>query len=61
MVMGLPMYGRTFVLKDPTVNNIEFGVTPVESVGFKGPITGEAGFMGYNEVCISFSRLLMLN
>ncbi|CAG9794339.1 unnamed protein product, partial [Diatraea saccharalis] len=56
LVMGLPMYGRTFILKDPAVRNIEFGRTSVQAAGFKGPYTGEAGFMGYNEICQEISN-----
>ncbi|CAH0599782.1 unnamed protein product [Chrysodeixis includens] len=53
MVMGLPMYGRTFILRDPSTKVLEFGSTPVQNAGFKGPYTGEAGFMGYNEICVA--------
>lgn len=49
MVLGLPLYGRTFILQEDT-QNIEFGRTAVQQTGFKGPYTKEAGFMGYNEV-----------
>ncbi|KAL4717875.1 hypothetical protein ACJJTC_005720 [Scirpophaga incertulas] len=51
LVLGLPMYGRTFILHDPNTRDVEFGVTAVQAAGFKGPYTGEAGFMGYNEIC----------
>ncbi|XP_050673657.1 probable chitinase 2 [Leptidea sinapis] len=51
MVLGLPMYGRTFVLENPGVKSILFGVTAAKSVGFPGPFTKENGFMGYNEIC----------
>lgn len=50
MVLGLPMYGRTFILENPGVKKILFGVTAVKTAGFPGPFTKEAGFMGYNEV-----------
>ncbi|CAB3241732.1 unnamed protein product [Arctia plantaginis] len=51
IVLGLPMYGRTFVLTDPNTTVVKFGTTPAKEAGFKGPYTGEAGFMGYNEIC----------
>ncbi|XP_068622318.1 probable chitinase 2 [Battus philenor] len=51
MVLGIPLYGRTFILKED-VQDIEFGRTAVEQTGFKGPFTKEAGFMGYNEICM---------
>lgn len=56
MVLGLPMYGRTFYLMDASVGKVEYGRTPVKSQGFKGPYTREAGFMGYNEICMELSN-----
>lgn len=56
MVLGLPMYGRTFLLTNPDTRVLEFGSTPVKETGFKGPFTGEAGFMGYNEICMETSN-----
>ncbi|XP_073965066.1 probable chitinase 10 [Choristoneura fumiferana] len=56
MVLGLPMYGRTFILQDPDVEKIEFRKTPVKPQGFKGPYTKEADFMGYNEICLELSN-----
>ncbi|XP_045457634.1 probable chitinase 2 [Melitaea cinxia] len=56
MVLGLPMYGRTFILTNPGVKSIEFGVTPAKSTGFAGPWTREAGFIGYNEVCMEMTN-----
>ena len=51
MVLGLPMYGRNFILTNPDVNDIQFGLTPTLDTGFQGPWTKENGFIGYNEVC----------
>ncbi|XP_048477851.1 probable chitinase 2 [Plutella xylostella] len=56
MVLGLPMYGRSFVLTDPSTKDIIFGKTPAQSQGFKGPYTREAGFLGYNEICMEMSN-----
>ncbi|KOB72725.1 Chitinase, partial [Operophtera brumata] len=56
LVLGLPFYGRTFVLSDPDSRRVEFGRTPVKTKGFKGPYTGEDGFMGYNEICSEISN-----
>ncbi|XP_073964913.1 probable chitinase 2 isoform X1 [Choristoneura fumiferana] len=56
MVLGLPMYGRTFILQNPAEDKVEFGRTPVKNVGFKGPYTREAGFMGYNEICMELAN-----
>ncbi|CAH2238011.1 jg10334 [Pararge aegeria aegeria] len=51
MVLGLPIYGRAFLLTNPAVKEIQFGLTPAKNVGFAGPYTREAGFLGYNEIC----------
>lgn len=55
IVLGLPMYGRTFILAHKLNSSKEspIGQTSI-SDGFKGPYTGENGFMGYNEVCFIF-------
>lgn len=48
LVLGLPMYGRTFLLENednPMVMDV-----PASPKGFPGPYTKEDGFMGYNEV-----------
>ncbi|CAB3372894.1 Hypothetical predicted protein [Cloeon dipterum] len=54
IVLGVPMYGRTFLLKKPAVGEDQqvqpFGEATQER-GFQGPYTGEDGFMGYNEIC----------
>ncbi|XP_043513042.1 probable chitinase 2 [Frieseomelitta varia] len=51
-VLGLPMYGRTFILTSKLNSSQESPINrPATSDGFKGPYTGEKGFMGYNEIC----------
>lgn len=54
LVLGLAMYGRTFVLtstpETPGINPI--GLPSLNNNGFKGPYTAEDGFMGFNEVFI---------
>ncbi|KAG6447260.1 hypothetical protein O3G_MSEX004873 [Manduca sexta] len=52
LVLGLPMYGRNFLLKDPDTTEIVFGKTPAQPEGFKGNYIQETGFMGYNEICM---------
>lgn len=54
LVLGLPFFGRTFILENPDVETIELGRTPAKSEGFSGPYTNENGFMAYNEVSRSF-------
>ncbi|XP_041985359.1 probable chitinase 2 [Aricia agestis] len=56
MVLGLPLYGRTFVLEDPDTKEVEFGVTKAKASGFAGPLTKENGFMGYNEICVELNN-----
>jgi len=58
LVLGLAMYGRTFVLtsvpETPKINPIGL---PSLHTGFKGPYTSEDGFMGFNEVFPTISYL----
>ncbi|XP_077291919.1 putative chitinase 2 isoform X2 [Arctopsyche grandis] len=61
LVMGLPLYGRTF-LKQPALDDVspsevpQMGITKVQPAGFKGPYTKEAGFVGYNEICVELNN-----
>lgn len=49
LVLGLPLYGRTFLLSSPDEHGS--GVDkPTEAKGFQGLFTREDGFLGYNEV-----------
>ncbi|KAJ8967419.1 hypothetical protein NQ314_002926, partial [Rhamnusium bicolor] len=50
LVMGIPLYGRTFILEELSTRKPQLGA-PAGNLGFKGPYTGENGFMGYNEIC----------
>ena len=47
-VLGVPFYGRAFMLKNPHDNVMG---AKTESTSFRGPYTREDGFLGYNEVC----------
>lgn len=51
LVLGLPMYGRTFV----TTSILNDTQSPMGAIalknGFQGNFTREDGFMGYNEIC----------
>ncbi|XP_055626838.1 chitinase-3-like protein 1 [Toxorhynchites rutilus septentrionalis] len=48
LVVGVAFYGRTFTLR----STVETGIgAPANGAGVAGPYTGEAGFLGYNEVC----------
>lgn len=53
LVMGLPTYGRTFLLSEDVEDGPALGKS-AGKVGFSGPYTNEPGFLGYNEVSSSF-------
>uniref|UniRef100_A0A0P4WCZ4 chitinase n=2 Tax=Scylla olivacea TaxID=85551 RepID=A0A0P4WCZ4_SCYOL len=48
LVLGLGLYGRTFLLRDASNPGIN---APSHSTAFAGPYTREDGFLGYNEIC----------
>lgn len=50
LVLGIPTYGRTFALQDPSQNGIN---SPVSGAGDAGPFTRQAGFLGYNEILLN--------
>lgn len=50
LVLGIPLYGRTFTLADTT----HFGLNaPTYGPGEPGPLTRTSGFLGYNEICVN--------
>ena len=51
IVIGMPMYGRSFTLAD--LNKFDIG-SPATGGGLPGPYTSEAGFMAYYEVSWDF-------
>lgn len=55
LVMGIPAYGRTFVLRNPESKEVKIG-DPTAETGFPGPVTKENGFMGYNEICAELGK-----
>lgn len=52
-VLGVPVFGRTFVMKDPSETEVG---SPVEAEAFKGPFTREDGLLAYNEVCLELRK-----
>lgn len=48
LVLGLALYGRTFRLANANNNGIN---APAVGPGAPGLYTGEAGFLGYYEIC----------
>ncbi|XP_011142446.1 probable chitinase 2 [Harpegnathos saltator] len=51
MVLALPTYGRTYILTKPLEKPVNPIGLPALPTGFRGPYTGQDGFMGYNEIC----------
>jgi len=47
-VLGVPLYGRSFLLSNPANNHIG---AQARATSFAGPLTREQGFLGYNEIC----------
>lgn len=48
LVLGMPLYGRTFTLANAENNGF---LAPTTGPGPAGPVTREAGYLGYNEIC----------
>lgn len=48
IIVGIPTYGRSFTLANPS--NTDIGA-PANGPGTAGPYTREAGMLGYNEIC----------
>lgn len=47
LVLGMPLYGRSYTLTDPLWRSVN---APITGGGNQGPYTLTAGFLGYNEV-----------
>ncbi|XP_050358881.1 probable chitinase 2 [Nymphalis io] len=56
LVLGIQFIGRTFILKESDVKNIEFGKTEAEINGFSGPYLNGTNMYGYNEVCLELKN-----
>ncbi|XP_055374479.1 probable endochitinase [Condylostylus longicornis] len=48
IILGVPLYGRTFTLEN--THKTAPG-SPISGGGNAGQYTGQAGFLGYNEIC----------
>ncbi|CAG2173609.1 unnamed protein product, partial [Oppiella nova] len=53
LVVGIPLYGRTFKLAAPENNGFN---APTAGAGSAGPYTKQSGFLGYNEICENISK-----
>jgi GH18 family chitinase len=47
LIMGIPLYGRTYILADPKDHGLG---APINDSGIAGPYTKEPGFLSYYEV-----------
>lgn len=47
LILGIPLYGRSFRLADPTQNSVG---APSTGEGIGGQYTSQNGMIGYNEV-----------
>ncbi|XP_022243409.1 probable chitinase 10 [Limulus polyphemus] len=48
LVMGIPFYGRSFTLSNPSSSGLN---APVKGKGLPGTYTREGGFLSYYEIC----------
>ncbi|CAG9573360.1 unnamed protein product [Danaus chrysippus] len=56
IALGLPLFGRTFLLNNPKEERVQFGGTTVKGVGFPGPIIKGINYYAYNEVCMELTN-----
>ncbi|XP_076759589.1 acidic mammalian chitinase-like [Xylocopa sonorina] len=49
IVVGIPFYGRSYTLKNPGDHGVR---SPTTGPGAAGPFTKQAGYIGYNELCL---------
>ncbi|XP_046975063.1 probable chitinase 2 isoform X2 [Vanessa cardui] len=56
LVLGLQFHGKTFILKDPNVEIVEFGKTLAVTDVFAGPYLNGANMYGYTEVCLELKN-----
>ncbi|CAN8029395.1 unnamed protein product, partial [Ixodes persulcatus] len=52
LLLGMPLYGRTYTLEDPNEHGFN---APTREAGESGPFTREPGLLGYNEICTLIS------
>lgn len=52
LVLGIPAFGRSFTLDDPTETGIG---APANVRGTPGTFTQEEGFLGFNEICFGIT------
>ncbi|XP_055907585.1 probable chitinase 2 [Eupeodes corollae] len=53
ILLGVPAYGRSYVLKDARITALG---APITGKGKEGTFTREKGFLGYNELCEMFKK-----
>ena len=55
LVLGMPTYGRSFTLKNGNGNK-EPPLAAVGNGAQAGPITKQAGYLGYQEICVNIKE-----
>lgn len=50
LILGVPSYGRSFTLANPSNNGVG---APAVGGGNSGPYTRQTGMLGYNEICVN--------
>uniref|UniRef100_A0A0K8T1H2 GH18 domain-containing protein n=1 Tax=Lygus hesperus TaxID=30085 RepID=A0A0K8T1H2_LYGHE len=53
LVLGMPMYGKSFTLANPSNNGLN---APISGPGRGGPITNAGGTLAFYEICSSVKR-----
>ncbi|KAI5644634.1 glycosyl hydrolases family 18 domain-containing protein [Phthorimaea operculella] len=48
VIIGLPLYGKSYILADAKQSGVG---APATGAGLAGPFSGEAGTLGYGELC----------
>ncbi|OXA44044.1 endochitinase [Folsomia candida] len=52
LIVGVPFYGRSYVLGDPNNNGLGAHIVQWVGGGDPGPLTNATGFMGFLEICL---------
>jgi len=56
LVVGVPFYGRTYTLGNPSNNDLGAPIVQYLGGGTPGPFTNATGFMGFLEICLGMKE-----